>query len=113
MYLISGGYDYMEPPVIEYLDALLVGSGEDFDLQTLKVVDQISGRQLGVRADMTSQAVRVDAHSLRSDNVQRLCYAGPVVFANPASTRHPEFNLKPERKCLELAASMPMWKLSA
>lgn len=77
------GYDYLEPPVIEYLDALLVGSGEDLDLQTLKVVDQFSGRQLGVRADMTSQAVRVDAHSLRSDNVQRYCYAGPVVFAKP------------------------------
>ena len=62
---VSWGYDYLEPPVIEYLDALLVGSGEDLDLQTLKVVDQSSGRQLGVRADMTSQAVRVDAHSRR------------------------------------------------
>lgn len=80
---VSWGYDYLEPPVIEYLDALLVGSGEDLDLQTLKVVDQSSGRQLGVRADMTSQAVRVDAHSRRSDGIQRLCYSGPVVFANP------------------------------
>jgi ATP phosphoribosyltransferase regulatory subunit len=80
---VSWGFEYVDPPVIEYLDALLVGSGEDLDLQTLKVVDQASGRQLGVRADMTSQAVRIDAHSLITDSVQRLCYAGPVVFANP------------------------------
>lgn len=80
---VSWGYEYVEPPIIEYLDALLVGSGEDLDLQTLKVVDQVSGRQLGVRADMTSQAVRIDAHSRITDDIQRLCYAGSVVFANP------------------------------
>lgn len=80
---VSWGFDYVEPPIIEYLEALLVGSGEDLDLQTLKVVDQASGRQLGIRADMTSQAVRIDAHSRRTEGVQRLCYAGPVVFANP------------------------------
>jgi len=77
------GFDYVEPPVIEYLESLLVGSGEDKDLQTLKVIDQVSGKQLGVRADMTSQAVRIDAHSRVTDDVQRLCYAGPVVLANP------------------------------
>lgn len=77
------GFEYIEPPVIEYLEALLVGSGEDLDLQTLKVIDQVTGKQLGVRADMTSQAVRVDAHSLVTDEVQRLCYAGNVVFAQP------------------------------
>ena len=80
---VSWGFDYIEPPVIEYLDALLVGGGEDLDLQTLKVVDQVTGKQLGVRSDMTAQAVRVDAHSRVTDGVQRLCYAGPVVFANP------------------------------
>jgi ATP phosphoribosyltransferase regulatory subunit len=80
---VTWGYDYVDPPIIEYLDSLLVGSGEDLDLQTLKVVDQVSGRQLGVRADMTSQAVRIDAHSKRTEGVQRLCYAGPVVYANP------------------------------
>ena len=80
---VSWGFEYVEPPVIEYLESLLVGSGEDLDLQTLKVVDQVSGKQLGVRADMTSQAVRIDAHSLVTEDVQRLCYAGPVVFANP------------------------------
>ncbi len=88
------GYDYVEPPVIEYLDSLLVGSGEDLDLQTLKMVDQVSGRQLGVRADMTSQAVRIDAHSLITDEVQRLCYAGPVVFANPQIAQSSRVPLK-------------------
>ncbi len=85
------GFEYVEPPIVEYLDALLVGTGtmgheNDLDLQTLKVVDQRSGRMLGVRADMTAQAVRIDAHSLasRGDGVRRLCYAGPVVHANPA-----------------------------
>lgn len=86
------GFDYIEPPIIEYLEALLAGIGpedrghqDDLDLQTLKVVDQRSGRMLGVRADMTAQAVRVDAHSLPRDGVQRLCYAGAVVHANPAA----------------------------
>ena len=80
------GYEYIDPPVVEYLDALLVGAGDDMDLQTLKTVDQQSGRLLGVRADMTAQAVRVDAHSRPEAGVQRLCYAGNVVFANPASS---------------------------
>ena len=80
---VAWGFDYIDPPLIEYLDSLLIGSGSDLDLQTLKVVDQVSGRQLGVRADMTSQAVRVDAHSRPVAGVQRLCYAGPVVYANP------------------------------
>jgi ATP phosphoribosyltransferase regulatory subunit len=79
------GYEYIDPPIVEYLDALLVGGGDDLDLQTLKTVDQRSGRLLGVRADMTAQAVRVDAHSRPVASVQRLCYAGNVVFANPVS----------------------------
>ncbi len=77
------GFDYIEPPLIEYLDALLVAGDRDLDLQTLKVVDQRSGRLLGVRADMTSQAARIDASRLGSEGVTRLCYAGPVVHANP------------------------------
>jgi len=80
------GFQYIEPPVVDYLDALLVGGGDDLDLQTLKVVDQRSGRLLGVRADMTAQAARVDAHSMVADGVLRLCYAGNLVFANPASS---------------------------
>ncbi len=81
----SWGFEYVDPPVIEYLDSLLVGTGPDMDLQTLKVVDQRSGRLLGVRADMTSQAARIDAHSLAGEGVRRLCYAGSVVHANPAA----------------------------
>ena len=76
-------FDYIEPPLIEYLDALLVAGGQDLDLQTLKVVDQRSGRLLGVRADLTSQAARIDASRLDGAGVVRLCYAGPVVHANP------------------------------
>ena len=88
------GYEYIEPPVVEYLDALLVGAGDELDLQTLKVVDQRSGRLLGVRADMTPQAVRVDAHSRPVEGVARLCYAGNLVFANPASSVDTRSQLK-------------------
>ncbi len=79
------GFDYIEPPLIEYLDALLVAGGRDLDLQTLKAVDQRSGRLLGVRADLTSQAARIDASRLGDQGVSKLCYAGPVVHANPQS----------------------------
>lgn len=88
------GFEYIDPPVVEYLDALLVGAGADMDLQTLKAVDQPSGRLLGVRADLTAQAVRVDAHSRPEPGVQRLCYAGSVVFANPVSPLDPRVPLK-------------------
>lgn len=88
------GFEYIDPPVVEYLDALLVGAGADLDLQTLKAVDQQSGRLLGVRADITAQAVRVDAHSRPERGVQRLCYAGNVVFANPDSPLDPRVPLK-------------------
>ncbi len=88
------GYEYIEPPVVEYLDALLVGAGDDMDLQTLKALDQKSGRMLGVRADMTAQAVRVDAHSRPEPGVQRLCYAGNVVYANPVSSLDDRVPLK-------------------
>ena len=77
------GFEYIEPPIIEYLDALLVGNGKDLQLQTLQIVDQLSGKQIGVRADLTSQAVRIDAHTTKEARVRRLCYAGPVVYANP------------------------------
>ncbi len=88
------GFEYIEPPVVEYLDALLVGAGDDMDLQTLKALDPKSGRLLGVRADMTAQAVRVDAHSRPEPGVQRLCYAGNVVFANPLSSLDDRVPLK-------------------
>jgi len=88
------GFEYVDPPVVEYLDALLVGTGPDMDLQTLKAVDQRSGRLLGVRADMTSQAARIDAHSRPAEGVQRLCYAGSVVHANPPSVLDTRVPLK-------------------
>lgn len=88
------GFEYIDPPIVEYTDALLVGAGDDMDLQTLKALDPKSGRLLGVRADMTAQAVRVDAHSRPEPGVQRLCYAGNVVFANPVSSLDDRVPLK-------------------
>ncbi len=82
----SWGFDYVEPPIIEFADSLLVGGDESLDLQTLKVVDQKSGRLLGVRSDMTAQAVRIDAHNQQRNPTgapARLCYAGTVVHAVP------------------------------
>ena len=73
------GYDLIMPPLIEYLESLLTGTGNDLDLQTFKVTDQMSGRMLGLRADMTPQAARIDAHPLRRDAPTRLCYMGSVL----------------------------------
>jgi len=75
------GYELVMPPLIEYIDALLTGTGESTSLQTFKVVDQQSGRTLGIRADMTPQVARIDAHALRSDAPSRLFYTGTVVRA--------------------------------
>lgn len=77
----SWGYELVIPPMIEYLDSLLTGSGSDLDLQTFKITDQISGRLLGLRADITPQVARIDAHSLNRDDIVRLCYAETVVHA--------------------------------
>ncbi|TVS10545.1 MAG: ATP phosphoribosyltransferase regulatory subunit [Gammaproteobacteria bacterium] len=73
------GFELVFPPLLEFLDSLLVGVGGDLDLQTFKVTDQESGRLMGIRADLTSQAARIDAHSLRSEGPTRLCYAGTVL----------------------------------
>lgn len=73
------GYEYVVPPMVEYLESLLTGTGRDLDLKTLKVTDLVSGRTMGVRADITPQVARIDAHSLKHDGVARLCYAGTVV----------------------------------
>jgi len=75
----SWGYDLVQPPFIEYLESLLTGTGSDLDLRTFKLTDQITGRTLGIRADITPQAARIDAHQLRSENPTRLCYAGTVL----------------------------------
>jgi ATP phosphoribosyltransferase regulatory subunit len=73
------GYDYVIPPMIEYIESLLTGTGRDLDLKTFKIVDFMTGRTMGVRADMTPQVARIDAHSLNSEGVTRLSYAGTVI----------------------------------
>lgn len=77
------GYQLVIPPLIEYLESLLTGTGNDLALQTFKLTDQLTGRMMGVRADMTPQAARIDAHTLRQDSVTRLCYAGHVLHTRP------------------------------
>ncbi|MDH3689801.1 MAG: ATP phosphoribosyltransferase regulatory subunit [Gammaproteobacteria bacterium] len=77
------GYELVVPPLMEYLESLLTGVGKDLDLQTLKLIDQLTGRLMGVRADMTPQVARIDAHYLKRSSVVRLCYLGPVLFSRP------------------------------
>ncbi len=77
----SWGFELVDPPLIEYLDSLLTGSGETMDLQTFKLVDQHNGRAMGVRADMTPQVARIDAHSLQRDVPNRFFYTGSVLRA--------------------------------
>ena len=72
------GYQLVIPPIIEYVDSLLAGGAEDLDLQTFKVVDRVTGRLIGLRADMTPQLTRIDTHRMPTKSPQRLCYAGPV-----------------------------------
>ncbi len=86
------GYELVMPPLIEYLESLQTGVGKDLDLQTFKLIDQLTGRLMGVRPDMTPQAARIDAHYLKRDHVTRLCYLGPVLRARPdefAGSREP------------------------
>lgn len=79
------GYEFVMPPMLEYLDSLLTGAGQDLDLRTFKLVDQLSGRTMGVRADITPQAARIDAHLLNHQGVTRLCYCDSVLHTLPAS----------------------------
>ena len=88
----SWGYQLVIPPFIEFLDSLLVGECEDLNLQTFKLTDQLSGRTMGVRADMTPQVARIDAHMIKSDAPSRLCYCGTVLNTRPETaggTRSP------------------------
>ena len=77
----SYGYELVAPPILEFLDSLLTGTGSDLNLQTFKLVDQLSGRTLGLRADITPQVARIDAHLLNRAGITRLCYAGSVAHA--------------------------------
>lgn len=86
------GYQLVIPPLLEYAESLLTGSGSDMDLHMLRVIDQLSGRMMGVRADMTPQVARIDAHLLNYDGITRLCYAGSVLHTVPSNitqTREP------------------------
>ena len=75
----SYGYELVMPPMLEYIESLLTATGSDMDLQTFKLVDQLSGRTMGLRADMTTQVARIDAHLLNRKNIARLCYTGTTV----------------------------------
>lgn len=79
------GFEFVMPPMLEYLESLLTGAGQDLKLRTFKLVDQLSGRTMGVRADITPQAARIDAHLLNHEGVTRLCYCGSVLHTLPAS----------------------------
>jgi ATP phosphoribosyltransferase regulatory subunit len=86
------GYELVMPPLMEHLESLLTGAGKALDLQTFKLVDQLSGRMLGLRADSTPQVARIDAHLLNRQGVTRLCYCGPVLHTKPGAphaTREP------------------------
>ncbi len=86
------GFELVTPPLLEHLESLLSGTGRELDLRTFKLVDQLSGRTLGLRADTTPQAARIDAHLLNREGVTRLCYCGPVLHTRPAglaATREP------------------------
>ena len=91
---IAGGYGFelVMPPLLEHLESLLSGTGRELDLHTFKLVDQLSGRTLGVRADTTPQVARIDAHLLNRQGVVRLAYCGPVLHTRPQAahaTREP------------------------
>jgi ATP phosphoribosyltransferase regulatory subunit len=86
------GYELVMPPLLEYVESLLTGTGHDLDLQTFKLVDQLSGRTMGLRSDITPQVARIDAHLLNRSGVTRLCYCGSVLHTLPAglnATREP------------------------
>ncbi|MFY9327721.1 MAG: ATP phosphoribosyltransferase regulatory subunit [Georgfuchsia sp.] len=88
----SHGYKFIMPPLLEYVESLVTGSSHDLDLRTFKLVDQISGRTLGLRADITPQVARIDAHPLNRHGISRLCYCGSVLHTLPEgfnATREP------------------------
>ena len=93
------GYEHVMPPMLEYLDSLLTGTGTDLKLRTFKLVDQLSGRTLGLRADMTPQVARIDAHLLNRQGATRLCYCDSVLHTLPAS-------LGASREPLQLGAEL-------
>ncbi|GLS14469.1 ATP phosphoribosyltransferase regulatory subunit [Hydrogenophaga electricum] len=122
------GYELVMPPLIEHLESLLTGTGEAMGLHTFKLVDQLSGRSLGLRADSTPQVARIDAHLLNRQGVTRLSYCGPVVHTRidrPTASREPlQFGaeiyghagleadleaLELVQACLRSAGVQPLW----
>lgn len=93
------GYQLVAPPLLEYLDSLTTGAGQDLQLRTFKLVDQLSGRTMGLRADMTPQVARIDAHLLNRQGVARLCYCGSVLHTLPSG-------LSASREPLQLGAEL-------
>ncbi len=93
------GFELVAPPLVEYLESLLSAAGGDLSLRTCKLIDQLSGRTLGVRADMTPQVSRIDAHLLNREGVTRLCYCGSVLHAKPAG-------LLSDRELLQIGAEV-------
>ena len=93
------GYELVMPPLLEYTESLLTGTGHDMDLRTFKLVDQLSGRTMGLRADITPQVARIDAHLLNREGVTRLCYCGSVLHTLPAG-------LTPTREPLQIGAEI-------
>lgn len=86
------GYELVMPPLLEYVESLMTGSGHDMELRTFKLIDQLSGRTMGIRADITPQVARIDAHLLNRKGVARLCYCGSVLHTLPSgltATREP------------------------
>ena len=88
----SYGYEFVIPPMLEYLESLLTGVGKDTELATFKLIDQLSGKTMGIRADITTQVARIDANLMNRSRVVRLCYAGSILHTRPAglqTTREP------------------------
>lgn len=96
------GFEVVRPPLIEYVDSLLTGAGTDLDVRTFKIVDQVSGKTMGIRADMTPQVARIDAHILNRSGVSRLCYVGSVLHARPL---HPLASRQPYLAGVEMFGS--------
>ena len=97
--LRKSGYQLVSPPLFEYAESLLIDGSDDMDLRTFKLVDQMSGRTLALRADITPQAARIDAHLLNHQGVTRLCYAGSVLHTQPVG-------LTRSRELLQIGAEL-------
>jgi hypothetical protein len=103
-------YELVMPPLIEYTDSLLTGTGHDLELRTFKVVDQISGRMMGLRADITPQVARIDAHLLNREGVTRLCYCGSVLHTRPAGPRRRASRSSSAPSSTATRGSRPTWR---